>query len=117
MMQQAPPPPAQPAMNDAVQSANPMSIMAQPVGTAGPTPEDTSAGIIDQLKGIVQGSQVIAGANPDVADLMEAIQKLCIQAALKTQSQGEASSPPDQVVTNGQAFIAPTLKPEAGKAG
>lgn len=93
MMQQAPPPPTQPAMNDAVQSANPMSIMAQPVGTAGPTPEDTASGIVDQLKGIVQGSQAIAGANPQVADLMEAIQKLCIEAALKTQQQGGNQQP------------------------
>lgn len=93
MMQSAQPPPAQPAMDDAVQSANPMSIMAQPVGTAGPTPEDTSDGIVDQLKTIVQGSQVIAGANPQVADLMEAIQKLCIEAALKTQQQGGSQQP------------------------
>ena len=84
-MQQAPP--AQPAMNDAVQSANPMSIMAQPVGTSGPTPEETSEGIIEQLKTVVQASQAVAGANPQVADLMEAVQKLCIQAALKTQQR------------------------------
>lgn len=81
------PPPIQQPMDDAVQSANPMSIMAQPIGDSGPTPEDTSAGIIDQLKTIVQASQVIAGANPEVADLMEAIQKLSVQAAMKTQSQ------------------------------
>jgi hypothetical protein len=92
-MMQPQAPPVQPAMQDAVQSANPMSIMAQPVGTAGPTPEETSDGIIDQLKTIVQASQVIAGANSQVADLMEAVQKLCIQAALKTQSQAGNQQP------------------------
>lgn len=86
-------PPAQPGMANAVQSANPMSIAAQPVGTAGPTPEETSEGIIEQLKTIVQASQVIAGANPQVADLMEAIQKLSVQAALKTQQQGGSQQP------------------------
>lgn len=86
MMEPTPPPIQQP-MADAVQSANPTSIMAQPIGTSGPDPEETSEGIIDQLKTIVQASQVIAGANPQVADLMEAIQKLSIQAAMKTQSQ------------------------------
>lgn len=93
-MMQQPAPPAQPAMDQAVQSANPMSMMAQPVGVAGPSPEETSEGITDQLKTMVQASQVVAGANPDVADLMEAIQKLCIQAALKSQSQAGTQPPP-----------------------
>lgn len=107
MMQSQPPPPAQPGMADAVRSGNPMSIAAQPIGTAGPTPEDTSDGIVQQLHGLVsgaqQGSQVaqaIAASNPQVASEMnailqmsEAIQKLCVQAALKTQQQGGNQQP------------------------
>lgn len=64
-----------------------MSIMAQPVGTAGPTPEETSEGIVEQLKTCVQAAKAVADSNPQVANEMEAIQKLCIQAALKTQQQ------------------------------
>lgn len=94
MMQQPTPPLAQPAMADAVQSANPMSIMAQPIGTSGPDPEETSEGIMDQLKTMVQGSQVIASSNPQVAAEMEAIQKLCIQAAMKTQQQSGSQPQP-----------------------
>lgn len=79
-------------MQDAVASANPRALFSQPVGTSGPTPEDLSAGIMDQLKNIVQIAEVIAGSNPQVADQMAGIQKLAIQAGLSTQQQ--AASPP-----------------------
>ncbi len=106
MMQQQPPP-VQPGMDDAVRSGNPMSIMAQPVGTAGPSPEETSEGIVEQLKGLVSGAQsasqvvqAIAAANPQVASEMnailqmsQAIQKLCVDAAIKSQQQGGNQQP------------------------
>lgn len=85
------------AMQDAVQNANPRGLMMQPVGVSGPTADDTSEGIIDQLKTVVQAAQAIAGTNPQVADEMNAIMKLAVQAALKTQQQGanqpQAGSP------------------------
>jgi len=83
---------SQMAMQDATQTANPRALISQPVGTSGPTAEDTSSGIIDQLKTIVQAAEAIAGTNPQIAEQMQGIQKLCIQAALSTQQQ--AASPP-----------------------
>lgn len=88
------PQPSQPAMQQAVQSANPVGIMAQPVGTSGPTAEETAAGISDALKTIVQAADTIAQANPQVAQMMEAIQKLAIQAHLATQQQAGSGSAP-----------------------
>lgn len=81
------PQPTQPAMGQAVQSANPVGIMAQPVGVSGPTAEETTAGVSDALKTIVQAADAIATANPQVAQMMEAIQKLAVQAHLATQQQ------------------------------
>lgn len=81
-------------MMQATQSANPVGIMAQPVGVSGPTAEETSAGIMDQLKTIVAAADAIASANPQIAAQMEAIQKLAVQAALATQQQ--AGSAPTQ---------------------
>ena len=92
-MQQQQAPPAQPGMADAVQSANPMSIAAQPVGVSGPTPEDVAAGIMDQLKTMVQIAQTVAGANSQIGAEMEAITKLCIQSAAKTQQQTGSQQP------------------------
>lgn len=89
---QAPSVASQPAMQDAMASANPRALFSQPVGTSGPTAEDISNGIIDQLKTIVQAAEAIAGSNPQIADQMAGIQKLAIQAALSTQQQ--AASPP-----------------------
>jgi hypothetical protein len=88
------PQPSQPAMAAATQSANPVGIMAQPVGVSGPTAEETSAGIMDQLKTIVAAADAISSANPQIAAQMEAIQKLAVQAALATQQQ--AGSPGQQ---------------------
>lgn len=79
-------------MQDATQSANPRALFSQPVGTSGPTPEEMSEGIIEQLKTMYQAAEVIAGNNPQIADEMAAIQKLSLQAGLKTQQQ--AASPP-----------------------
>lgn len=87
-----------------------MSIMSQPIGTDGPSPEETSGGIVEQLKGIVSGAtaagqvvQAIAATNPQVASEMnailqmtQAIQKLCVDAALKTQQQGGSPQEPTQ---------------------
>jgi hypothetical protein len=92
------PQPSQPAMAQATQNANPVGIMAQPVGVSGPTAEQTAAGITDQLKSIVQAADAIASANPQVAAIMEAIQKLAVQAHLATQQQagGPGSAPQQQ---------------------
>lgn len=88
------PQPSQGAMAQAIQSANPVGIMAQPVGVSGPTAEQTADGITDQLRTIVAAADAISTANPQVAQMMDAIQKLCIQAHLATQEQ--AGSAPQQ---------------------
>src|ERR1041385_2441983 len=78
-------------MQQAVSTADPRALIAQPVGVSGPSPEDTSNGIIESLKQVVGIMQAIAGSNSQVADEADAIQKLCIQMAMKTQTQ--AGSP------------------------
>lgn len=83
-------------MQEAVSTADPRALIQQPVGVSGPSPEDTSNGIIDQLKSVVGIMQAIAGTNSQVSDEAEAIQKLCIQMAMKTQSQ--AGSPPQSTM-------------------
>lgn len=83
-------------MQSAIQTADPRALIQQPVGVSGPSPVDTSDGIIDQLKSVVGIMQAIAGTNSQVADEAEAIQKLCIQMAMKTQTQ--AGSPPQSTM-------------------
>ena len=83
-------------MQSAINTADPRALIQQPVGVSGPSPEDTSNGIIDSLKQVVGIMQAIAGTNSQVADEADAVQKLCIQMAMKTQSQ--AGSPPQSTM-------------------
>jgi len=83
-------------MRSAINTADPRALIQQPVGVSGPSPEDTSNGIIDSLKQVTGIMQAIAGSNSQVADECDAVLKLCVQIAMKTQSQ--AGSPPQSTM-------------------
>ena len=78
------------AMQSAIQQADPRALQMQPVGASGPTPQDQSSGIVEQLKTIVMQAQAIA-QNSIVSQEMNGIQKLAIQAAMKLQQQQSGS--------------------------
>ncbi len=60
-------------------------------GQSGPTAEDQSAGIVDQLKQMMAGAISIAEGAPQTAPLMDQIRQLAMEAAMQVQ-QPQAGS-------------------------
>lgn len=65
-------------------SADPRMLLAMGLaGQQGPSAEDTSAGLVEQLKGIMAAAVEVASAAPSTSQVMDEIRRLALQAVIQ----------------------------------